>query len=122
MRFANDRQRGTVCRAIMRHARLVRLWSGGPGGYEPTAECETYVRHTPRGDIPDARPGMAHSQHLLFDLAWDVWNGTGGFSLAEAVVCFDAANLRMLGALIIAMTGGDAAIDAWLDVFGKETR
>lgn len=108
--FRNDVQRGETCRLLV--ARL----PGGPDRW--FAPDKAGVLRPTEAAWRAARRGspMSHGELLMLRAAIDVWNGSGGLKLAEAIDTLDARNLGMIGELLACMNGLGAAqrIDTWI--------
>lgn len=101
--FRDDFQKSAVCQALCARAGRPSLWT--PSG--PSRVAEEFLE---AGGGP-----LSHGEKVMLFVAWAVWNGEGDLTLDELVNTLDGKNLELVGSLLVALSGGSAAIDAWLD-------
>lgn len=102
MGFANDRQISLCCRALLKRVRLERLWTETG----PTAEASELLK---------TRGGpLSSGEALMVLIAFDLWNGHGNVSLGRMLDVLDGDHMVAVCTLLIAVTRGEGAIDAWL--------
>lgn len=99
-------KRAAVCQAILQLVGLVEPWTAagpGPGVVQLARARES--------DLPPAqRAGVL--------LAFALWNGEGGLTVADMVIWLDAEHLAAIGSLFVTASYGAEGIDGWLAEYG----
>lgn len=101
--FRDDRQIARVCCALLARGQVAHLWTdAGP------TDTAVAVAEGSSG------AGLSSGQAALVGVAFALWNGSGGLTVARALDVLDAGSLRAVGDLLVATTHGADAVDAWL--------
>ncbi len=101
--WMNETQQATACHYILRSLQLGHLWDPVRG---PTAAaCNYKHRH----------PGWSSGEVLLWQFAWDMWNGSGKFDLDHALYTLDGPRWRTLATFLLAWGQGGRAVQAWIE-------
>ena len=90
MAFATDNDLSAAIQAFLRqvvHGRLADLWTSDG----PTRIAADYI---------EKGSPLSHGEHLLLQVAFDLWNGQGRATLADLLGVLDDANLRAVLDLI----------------------
>jgi hypothetical protein len=112
--FRDEAQRAEVCRALCELAELPGYWSSVVGPRPPALEFKEF-----------GRQGRTVGQALVLGFAWQLWEQDAepeagpvepeaAASLARAADVLEAALLRALGLLLVALAEGPQGLDAWL--------
>ena len=91
--FRDEGQRNAVCRAILPSG-LERVWSD-------------------RGPTLASLPACTTAERTMILLAHALWNGAGGLQVVD-LMSLDSERLQLVGSLLMAISTGPDAIDAWL--------
>lgn len=132
--FRDTEQRGKVCQ-VLTEVIDPELWRNEHGVPRPTDAARS---------IASGDTGHSSSEVLLVRIAWDMWNtcanaegavkigdecnGKGveprkiarmgyarGATYGRTLECFDGQNLRMVGELLVALSGSSEDIDTWIE-------
>jgi hypothetical protein len=103
--FRDDRQRAAVCRTVCAQAGLTFWTEDGP-----TERAKQLLKD-------DGGP-MSTGERIMFLAAFALWNGHGKVLFADVADRLDGPNLECLGTLLVALSQGAEAVDAWLDRHG----
>lgn len=99
--FRDERQACAAIRSLLeRLPALQQLWTDdGP--------AERAVELLENGGGP-----LSHGEAIMLRVAFDLWNGHGGATLADTLVVLDRENAEAVLTLVLAVQRG--GVDAWL--------
>jgi hypothetical protein len=94
--WASEAARSAAIRELLApHPALARLWTDEG----PTRVACDYVKH--------GSP-LSSAEHLLLQVAFDLWNGMGKAKVDDLLCTLDSRNLRAVVAALLARDAGDA--------------
>lgn len=70
----------------------------------PTETALRYLKASP----------LSHGEHLILQVAFDLWNGRGGAKFSELMSVLDTSFLVLVFELATAVANGPDAVDAWI--------
>jgi len=98
--FTDDLQRARACRVLLSTMRLDRLWTDDGPGPQARAMLRSEV--------------LTDGERAMLRAALDVWDGSGGLQLAEAIAKLDGVPMEALCSLLVAMQLGSGAVEDWI--------
>lgn len=100
---ASEDQLVRICNVLLASVSKGARWSDG----SPTAKALS---------LRDSSGGpLSSEERVMLLLAWAVWDGGGGLKVADLIASLDPRRLELVGSLLIAVSKGQAALDAWLE-------
>lgn len=107
MKWKDDRERALACRALLAAVGHSELWTATG----PTARAGV-IRTNLRANDAARRPpdlngyGLSPAEVLFVRVAWDLWDGSGGATIAALIITLDDASRAVLGKLLTALAQG----------------
>lgn len=105
MIWRNDAERASACNAILRGVHMGMCF-GADG--DATAHGLSLQPSDPESDFGC----KSHGKQVMLRFAWDVWNETGEFNMAEALRCLDETNCTIIGRFFLAYASPDHGLMA----------
>ena len=102
--WASEKARNGAILELLERARLYHpdrrldrgLWNG-PKAMGPTDLALDYI---------ETGSPLSHGEHLVLQVAMDLWNGGGGAKVGELLTTLDERNLRGVAEALLARDGG----------------
>lgn len=107
--FKDDVQRALICKTVLGSLGMDKFWTE----HGPTELAKDIWAQKTHGV-------WSHGEQIIWKITWQLWNGDEDLDVpfGEMLYTLDPERLELVGTLLMAMSIGSAAMDAWLALWG----